>query len=106
MNWALIIFLAATAAAWAAEEKKPDEYYDPHVRELASAKVVRLGPNDAVHVVKESGDFAFGEILAKKNAVRCFVTAFNYGSDQARCYALIALREMSPQYFAESMKSF
>lgn len=106
MKGTFIVFCVVAAVASATESKKPDEYFDPHVRELASAKVVRLGKNDSVHVIKESGDLAFGEILAKRNSLRCMVTVFNYGSDEGRCYALIALREMSPQYFVQALKWF
>jgi hypothetical protein len=102
----LTAFLVVGALVCAAEERKPDEYYDPHVRELMSAKIVRLERGSSEDVVKESGDSAFGEILAKENAMPCFITAFEYGSDEARCYALIALREMNPKYFAASIKWF
>jgi len=101
----LILFVALFCFVNAAETNPPPEFYDHDVKQLMAAEIVRFD-SMSVPFGQHDGNAAFREILKKENFLRCFVTVFNYGNPQACCYALIALREISPFYFRECMARF
>lgn len=94
----LVLFLVSLAGS-AAEH--PKEYYDPDVQRLIAVQEFAFGPV-GVKGELSVGEQAFAAILKKKASVRYIVAAFDNGTPEARCYALVALREFSPQLFSDS----
>lgn len=84
------LLLIATFVRAAAE--RPQEYYDPDVQRLIKAEIFAFGGIGIAGQTSE-GEAAFGAVVRKKEAIRFILAAFEYGSEHARCYALVALRE-------------
>ena len=83
-------------------EERPQEFYDPDVQRLLHVPFLAFGGVGIAGRTSE-GEAAFGAIVRKKESIRFFIAAFEYGNAPARCYALIALRELSPEFFRESI---
>jgi hypothetical protein len=94
-------FLLLSVAVCSAGER-PREFYDPDVQRLLQVKLFAFGGVGIGGRISE-GEEAFGAIVRKKEAIRFILAAFEYGSDHAKCYALVALRESSPELFSESI---
>lgn len=85
-----------------AGEEKPQEFYDPDVQRLLHVPFFALGGVGIAGQTSE-GEAAFGAIVKRKESLRLFIAAFEYGDAASRCYSLIALRELSPELFHESV---
>jgi len=83
-------------------EERPQEFYDPDVQRLLHVPFLAFGGVGIAGRTSE-GEAAFGAIVRKKESIRFFIAAFEYGDAPARCYALIALRESSPDLFRENI---
>ncbi len=85
-----------------AGEERPQEFYDPDVQRLLHVPSLAFGGVGITGQTSE-GEAAFQAIVKKKESIRFFIVAFEYGDAPARCYSLIALRELSPEVFRESL---
>jgi hypothetical protein len=97
----LATFFLFTVILHAAAER-PTEFYDPDVQRLLQVNLFAFG-GIGVGGRTSEGEDAFGAIVRKKEAIRFILAVFEYGGDHAKCYALVALRESSPQLFRESI---
>jgi hypothetical protein len=100
---ATLIFGLIAFVASAAEH--PKEYYDPDVQRLIKVERFAFGPVGFDQTISD-GEKAFGAIVQKAEAVRYVLQVFDHGTVEARCYALVALREYSPQLFSDSVDIF
>lgn len=103
---ATLAFCWACLAALGAEPKpKPKEYYDPDVQKLIAVEWFAWGE---IGLAKErsAGEKAFAAILKKEQAIRYLLTAFDHGTPEARCYVLVALREMSDALYDACDEAF
>jgi hypothetical protein len=89
-----VLFLCSVAALLAASDERPKEYYDPDVQKLIAVEYLAFGPVGYAGTTSD-GEAAFATILKKKESIRYMLAAFDAGTPEARCYALIALRELS-----------
>lgn len=88
--------------AHAAERRRPEAFYDPDVQNLLAVRHFAFGPvGDGGHT--SPGEAALGRIVRKREAIRYLLTAFEYGEAHARCYALVGLREASPELFPAAL---
>ena len=85
-----------------AAEERPREYDDVDVQRLLHVPFLAFG-GVGIAGRTSDGEAAFGAIVRKKDSIRFFIAAFEYGDAPARCYALIALREMDPEIFRQSL---
>jgi hypothetical protein len=83
----------------------PVEFYDADVQRLVSVEWFAFGGIGYAGMTSV-GEKAFGALVKKKEAIRYILAAFDYGNPEARCYALVALRESSPKLFSERLASF
>jgi len=100
-----LLALSLFAAALAQGAERPDEYYDRDVQRLIKTEFFAFGGIGFAGSTSE-GEGAFGRIVGKKEAIRYFLAAFEHGSDYSRCYALVALRESSPEFYRNAMAWF
>lgn len=100
----LILFtLCLLASHLGAEERaRPKEFFDPDVQRLVKVGMFAFG-GVGFGGQTSDGEAAFGAVVRKKEAIRYIMAVFEYGSAHAQCYALVALRESSPELFRESM---
>jgi hypothetical protein len=101
----LLLGLSLFAAAFAQAADRPDEYYDRDVQRLIHTEFFAFGGTGFAGSTSE-GEAAFGRIVGKKEAIRHLWAAFEHGSDYSRCYALVALRESSPELYRRAMAWF
>lgn len=102
----VVVFLAlcfVSLVATAAEH--PKEYYDPDVQRLMNVQGFAFGPTGPVNA-RSAGEQAFAAILQKPQAIRCMLQVFDHGTAEAKCYALVALREYSTDLFVSAASSF
>ncbi|MFL6447370.1 MAG: hypothetical protein ACJ746_06725 [Bryobacteraceae bacterium] len=96
----VILFMCAAAffAAEAPAEKPitPDHALD----RLTKAYVFGFGGIGFAGTIPE-GEIAFRALLARSSAARDFEAAFVRGTPQAKAYALVGLREVNSNRFAE-----
>jgi hypothetical protein len=85
-----------------ADEDRPREHDDPDVQRLLHVPFLAFGGVGIAGRISE-GEAAFEAIARKKDSIRFFIAAFEYGDAPARCYALIALREMNPEIFRQNL---
>jgi len=78
------------------------ELRDPEVQRLLKAIYFAFGPAGIAGGASQ-GEIAFGRIAARSDATRFFSMVFDQGAAPARCYALVALRELSPELFRTAM---
>lgn len=102
MKKLILIALCGICAVLRAADERPLEFYDPDVQRLIKTEVFAFG-GVGVAGRTSDGEAAFAAVVKKTEAIRYVLAAFEYGNDHARCYALVALRESSPQLFRESM---
>lgn len=96
----LLLFLVSLAHA---AERQPEEFYDPDVQQLLSVRHFAFGPvGDGGNSVS-AGEVAFGRIVRKPGAIRYLLAAFEHGEIHAQCYALVGLRESSPEFFRAAL---
>ncbi len=101
--FALLLFSFVSLGALAAEH--PKEYYDPDVQRLMAVQAFAFGPTGFKHELS-AGEQAFSAIVKKKNAIRCLLQVFDHGTGEGKCYALVALREFSPELYVSTASSF
>lgn len=102
---AFSVFAVAASAADRPPPEHPPEYYYPEVQRLIYAAQFAFGPSGFRHETSE-GERAFTAVVNKKDAVRCMLQVFQYGTGEGRCYAMVALREYSPELFRDVLTSF
>ncbi len=100
---ALLAFCLASVVAIAAEH--PKEYYDPEVQKLIKVQQFVFGPV-GFDRQPSNGERAFGALVKRAESVRYFLQVFDNGSPEACCYAMVALREFSPELFADAVTKF
>jgi hypothetical protein len=86
-------------------DEGPPELGDSDVQRLIEVEEFAFGGVGAAGTIS-SGESAFAAILKKKEAIRYLMAAFGAGSPEAQCYALVALRELSPELFVSSVAKF
>ena len=52
------------------------------------------------------GEVAFREIYNRPSAKDDFLKLLNAGNPQARCYALVALRDLNPQIYSSEIEKY
>jgi len=102
-HFVIVVFLLIASAVHATA--LPDEYYDQDVQQLIKTEYFAFGGVGYAGRTSR-GEEAFGAIVKKKEAIRYMMAAFEHGNDCARCYALVALRESSPQLYHDSLAWF
>lgn len=102
---ALAFVTLCLAALIATAAEHPDEYYDPDVQHLMSVQGFAFGPTGPVNR-PSAGEQAFAAIVQKPQAIRCMLQVFDHGTAEAKCYALVALREYSTELFVSAGTSF
>lgn len=75
------------------------------IKELASVHDFAFGGIGAAGTMSK-GEPLFREILAGPNAEKDFLELLASGNPQARCYALVALRKLNPEQYAERVRPF
>lgn len=78
----------------------PKEYYDPDVQRLMAVEGFAFGPTGPT-AAPCAGERAFAAIIRKPAAIRCMLQVFDHGTAEAKCYALIALREYSVDLYRQ-----
>lgn len=92
----LVLFTALTRAA----DQRAEEFYDADVQRLIHVSYFAFG-GVGIAGVTSPGEAAFRAIVRKQAAIHYILAAFESGNEPARCYALVALRESSPELFKE-----
>ena len=77
---------------------------DP-LKELASIHDFAFGGIGAAGITSK-GEIAFREILKRPSAEKDFLDLLASGNAPARCYALVALRKLNPQAYADRVRRF
>src|SRR3569833_237236 len=95
--WAAVLFAAQTPAE---KPITPDHALD----RLNEANVFAFGGIGFGGTISE-GETAFRALLARSSAGRDFEAAFLRGTPQAKAYALVGLRALNPNRFAELASS-
>lgn len=98
----VLLALSLLAASLAQAAELPAEYYDQDVQRLIKTDFFAFGGIGFAGSTSE-GEVAFGRIVRKKEAIRYILAAFEHGSDCSRCYALVALRESSPEFYRSAL---
>ncbi|PTX96397.1 hypothetical protein [Opitutus sp. ER46] len=80
---------------------KQKEFYDPDVQKLIAVNVFVFGSVGPAGELSP-GEQAFAAILKKSESIRFVLAAFDHGTPEAKCYALVALREMSDALYDTS----
>lgn len=96
---ALVALCMLSLGASAPEKQK--EFYDPDVQKLIAVNVFAFGSIGYAGELSD-GEKAFAAILKKKESIRYILAAFDHGTPEAKCYALVALREMSDALYDTS----
>lgn len=96
----LLLLLFASLAH--AGERRPEAFYDPDVQRLLAVRDFSFGPV-GYGGGTSAGEAAFGRIVRKPEAIRYLLAAFEYGNAHAQCYALVGLREASPEFFRAAL---
>lgn len=102
MQKLLVLVFCVLALVARGADPRPPEFYDLEVQQLLSVDMFAFGGVGFAGQTS-AGEAAFGAVVAKKEAIRFILAAFEYGNAPARCYALVALRESSPKLFQESL---
>lgn len=100
---ALAIFSVFAVLAFGAEH--PKEYYDPDVQRLMAVQAFAFGPTGFKRELS-TGEQAFSAIVKKKEAIRCLLQVYDHGTAEAKCYALVGLREFSAELYVSTASSF
>ncbi|HEY6230605.1 MAG TPA: hypothetical protein VIW64_05030 [Pyrinomonadaceae bacterium] len=101
MNLLLITALLVTAVPQAVQP------VDPTFERLAKVERFAFGPVGYAGVMS-SGEKDYRAMLARSSAMADFERLFSSGNLQAKCYALVGIRKLSPQRFkdlAQSLRS-
>jgi len=93
-----VIVSVLSALPGTADGRHPARKADPIISRMANVDVFAFGGIGFVLAISD-GERDYRVILSRPSAAADFETVFELGNSQAKCYALVGLRQTSPKRF-------